>query len=186
MAFSSLWEVFVLFTIPIGGGIPAGVLLAHTRGINWPVMLALYFVSDVALALVFEPVMHLVIAASKRSPFLARLREAMKKSTAKTIANYGTRLRPHTLVAISFGVDPMTGRAATVAAGHGFVAGWMLAILGDMLFFALLMASTLWLHNILGDGNWATLVILVVMTVVPYLVRRVRERFSSGTRTTPQ
>lgn len=172
---SNAWEVFLLFLIPIGGGIPAGVLLARSRSIGWPVMLVLYFISDVALAAVFEPVMLLVIAAGKRSAFFARFGEAMKKSTAKAIAGYGTRLRPHTLVAISFGVDPMTGRAATVAAGHGFITGWMLAILGDMLFFALLMVSTLWLNNVLGDGTWATVVILVVMTAVPYLLRRMRE-----------
>ena len=175
---SSAWEVFMLFVIPIGGRIPAGVLLASKRGIGWAVMLILYFLSDVVLALAFEPLMLLVIRAGKYSAFFARFNEAVKKSTAKTIANYGTRLRPHTLVAISFGIDPMTGRAATVAAGHGFVAGWMLAILGDMLFFALLMVSTLWLHNILGDGTWATVGILVVMTLVPYLVRRIRERFN--------
>jgi len=179
MSISSAWEVFLLFLIPIGGGIPAGVLLASKRGIGWAAMLILYFFSDVVLALVFEPLMLLVIRAGKHSPFFARFNAMLKKSTAKTISNYGTRLRPHTLIAISFGVDPMTGRAATVAAGHGFVAGWMLAIFGDLLFFALLMASTLWLHSILGDGTMATLVILVVMMVVPYLIRRIREAFSA-------
>jgi low temperature requirement protein LtrA len=48
----------------------------------------------------------------------------------------------------------------------------MLAILGDMLFFALLMASTLWLHGILGDGTWATVAIMVVMIGVPYVIKR--------------
>ena len=103
MSISSAWEVFMLFLIPVGGGIPAGVLLASKRGIGWAVMLILYFFSDVVLALVFEPLMLLVIAAGKRSAFFARFNEAMKKSTAKAISNYGTRLRPHTLVAISFG-----------------------------------------------------------------------------------
>ena len=173
---ANMWGVFSLFVIPIGGGIPAGVLLAKSRNLGWPVMMILYFLSDVLLACVFEPLMLLAIAFGKRSRFFARLNEAVRLSTQKTISQYGTRLRPLTLVAIAFGVDPMTGRAATAAAGHGFVVGWSLSILGDMLFFTLLMVSTLWLHNILGNGTWATVVILVVMTAVPYLVRTARAK----------
>lgn len=171
---SSAWEVFLLFTIPIGGGIPAGVLLARSRGLRWPIMMALYFVSDVVLAFIFEPMMLLAIVAGKRFVFLGRFNELMKKSTAKTIANYGTHLKPLTLIAISFGVDPMTGRVATKVAGHSFLVGWLLTIIGDMLFFSLLMVSTLWLNSVLGDGTWATVVIVIIMTVIPYLVRKLR------------
>lgn len=171
---SSAWEVFALFAIPIGGGIPAGVLLAKSRGILWPAMTALYFISDIALACVFEPVVLLIKWASQRSPFFARLREAFKKSTEKTIARFGLHLRPLSLVMVSFGVDPMTGRTAAIAAGHGFIMGWMLAIAGDMLFFALLMVSTLCLNNLLGDGTWTAVIVMVGMTAVPVLVRRVR------------
>ena len=69
----------------------------------------------------------------------------------------------------------MTGRAATAAVGHGFLKGWMLAITGDMLYFTVLMVSTLWLNNILGDGTKTMMIILVLMFVVPMIVRRVRE-----------
>jgi hypothetical protein len=172
---SSMWEVFLLFAIPIGGGIPAGVLLAKNRGIGWALMLALYFVSDVALALVFEPLMLLIARAAKHSRFLARMVEALKKSTNKTIAKYGINHGPFSLILIAFGVDPMTGRTAALAAGHGFISGWTLAILGDMLFFLLLMVSTLWLNNILGDGTWTAVIIMVAMTVVPFLIRRLRQ-----------
>jgi hypothetical protein len=79
------------------------------------------------------------------------------------------------LIMVSFGVDPMTGRAAAVAAGHGFVTGWTLAIIGDMIYFTLMMASILYLNNLLGDGTWATVIILVVTTAVPFLIRRIRE-----------
>jgi hypothetical protein len=149
---SSAWEVFMLFSIPIGGGIPAGVVLAKSRGLHWPVMTVLYFISDVALACVFEPFMMLVRLSGKRYPLMARFIEAFKKSTDKTIARYGIKPGPVTLIVIAFGTDPMTGRTAALAAGHGFFSGWTLAIMGDMVFFAVLMASTLWLNNILGDG----------------------------------
>jgi len=174
--FSSAWKVLMLFLIPIGGGIPAGVLLAQSLGLSWPIMTVLYFISDVILACVFDPLMRGLIVIGKRSPAIARFNEVFKESTKKTLSNYGTRLGPLTLITISFGVDPMTGRAATAFAGHGFVTGWALAITGDMIYFALLMVSTLWLNGILGDGTQTTIIIMVAMMVVPALVRRVRER----------
>ena len=48
---SIMFPVLMLFLIPIGGGIPAGVLLAQTKGLAWPVTAGLYLVSDVMLAL---------------------------------------------------------------------------------------------------------------------------------------
>ena len=166
------WETLMLFLIPVGGGIPAGVLVARKHGIPWPAMEFLYFVSDAILACVFEPVMRLVIAGGRRIPFLARVTEALRRSMKKTSELYGTTGGPFTLIMIAFGVDPMTGRAAAAAAGHGFVSGWAIAIAGDMLYFTLIMVSTLWLGSILGDGTLTTIVIMVLMFVVPLLFRR--------------
>ena len=59
-------SVLLLFLIPLGFGIPGGVLLAHRAGIGWPLMSFLYFVSDVILAFLFEPLLRLVIAAGGR------------------------------------------------------------------------------------------------------------------------
>ena len=166
--------MLLLFLIPIGGGIPAGVVLAHQKGIEWPVTAATYFVSDIILACIFEPMMHLIVKAGRHSQFFAKLHAAAKESTRKTLSLYGTKLGPMALVMISFGIDPMTGRAATAAAGHGFVSGWLLAIIGDMFYFALIMAATLWLSDILGDGTWATVIIMILMLGVPMIVRRIR------------
>ena len=66
--------------------------------------------------------------------------------------------------------------AAAVAAGHGFVTGWMIAITGDMMFFMLLMVSTIWLKGVLGDGTWASLINLVVMMVAPAIIRHIKDR----------
>src|SRR6185503_12039372 len=49
---------FLLFLVPIGGGIPAGVLMARHWGVSIPVMTFLYFVSDMVLACVFEPMLR--------------------------------------------------------------------------------------------------------------------------------
>ncbi len=182
---SNAWQVLRIFILPIGAGIPGGVLRAKELGYSWPMMTALYFLSDLLLALVFEPVMLLVIAISKRSERVARFRQVLRLSMERTTRDYGTRLGPFALVMIAFGVDPMTGRAAAAANGHGFLSGWMLAIMGDMIFFSILMISTLWLNSILGDGTWTTLIILALMFIIPPLVRRFRERNRGQTSSDP-
>ena len=70
--------VLSLFLIPVGGGIPAGVLLAKKIGLRWPLTAALYFVSDVILAFAFEPVMLGLAALGRRLPAFARMREAFE------------------------------------------------------------------------------------------------------------
>ena len=171
-----LWEVFMLFTIPVGGGIPAGVILADGYGITPATMAVLYFFSDIALAIVFEPIMRGFALLSRHSQLLTRFSESLKKSTARTMSNYGTKPGPFLLIMIAFGVDPMTGRAAALAHGHGFITGWAIAITGDMIFFTLIMASTLWLNNYLGDGTWTAVIIMTLMLSVPPLIRLIRRR----------
>jgi hypothetical protein len=105
-------------------------------------------------------------------PFLARVGTAVRRmATRAGRADAGVR-GPFGLVLVSFGVDPMTGRAAAAAAGHGFVRGWAIAITGDMLYFVVLMASTLWLQGILGDERFTIAAVLLVMLVLPAVVRR--------------
>jgi hypothetical protein len=168
--------VFLLFAIPVGGGIPAGVLMGRGCGIGWPVMTALYFASDVVLAFVFEPILKLMIRAGRTVPRLTRVAAAMRLVMDKTLALYGGSGGPFALIMIAFGVDPMTGRAATVMAGHGFLSGWTLSITGDMLYFFVIMASTLWLNSFLGDGRWTMMAMLAAMIVVPILIQRWREK----------
>ena len=60
--------VLLLFLVPVGGGIPAGVLMASNRGVAWPVMMGLYLVSDVILAFVFEPMLRGLIAVFRLFP----------------------------------------------------------------------------------------------------------------------
>jgi hypothetical protein len=168
------WEVLLLFIIPIGGGIPAGVVLAQKRGLSWPLMALLYFISDLILACAFEPLLLLFVRASGRSPRLSRIKDALAKSVSQSVARYGMNPRPFSLVMITFGTDPMTGRSVAFAAGHGFFSGWALTILGDMFFFLVLMASTLWLNGILGDGTLTAIIIMVGMLLVPPIARRLR------------
>jgi len=171
---NSAFDVLWLFLIPIGGGIPAGVILARERGMDWPAMMILYFISDVILAFVFEFVLIGILRLAKAIPAIEKIRVHYKASMAKTIAHYDLKPGPFSLVLLSFGADPMTGRTAALVAGHGFVTGWLIAITGDMFFFSVIMISTLWLNSLFGNGTAAALVVMLGMFLMPYLIRRIR------------
>jgi hypothetical protein len=174
-------SVLKLFLIPVGGGIPAGVLLAHAKGVAWPVTTGLYLVSDVVLAVAFEPVLRLFVLVAGKVQFLARFSAALKAATARSVAHVtGVGAGPLSLVMIAFGVDPMTGRATALAAGHGFIAGWCFAIAGDMLYFAVIALTTLRLNAYFRDPNSVIVIVLVAMFCVPMLVRYVRSRLITG------
>ncbi|HEV7731163.1 MAG TPA: hypothetical protein VGR62_03330 [Candidatus Binatia bacterium] len=166
---------FLLFLVPIGGGIPAGVLMGRNWGVPIPVMALLYLASDMVLACVFEPMLRGLRLIGRHVPAVGRAARTMIDRMRRTVGPNGAT-HPLGLVAVSFGVDPMTGRAAAAMAGHGFFAGWAIAIAGDMLYFGVLMASTLWLDGILGDARYTIVAVLVLMMVIPAVVRRWRER----------
>ncbi len=166
-------SVLLWFLIPFGFGIPAGVLRSSKFGLSWTLTIFLYVVSDVILAFVFEPILRRMIEGGRRVPALTRAAEAVKRSMARSAARFGgPGAGPFGLILISFCIDPMTGRAATVAAGHGAVFGWTLAIIGDTLSFLVYMAATLKLNTFVRDPNVTMLLVLVAMMLVPAAVRR--------------
>ncbi len=170
-----MFSVLMLFLIPVGGGIPAGVLLAQTKGLAWPVTTVLYLVSDVLLALAFEPVLQLLAWLGGKVPFLARFSARMKASIARTTSRFGgTGAGPIALIIFSFGADPMTGRAAALAAGHGFLMGWVFAIAGDMLYYAVIAVTTLRLNRYFRNPDTTMWIVLGAMIVVPLIVRLFR------------
>jgi hypothetical protein len=174
---ANLLSVLQLFIIPVGGGIPAGVLLAKAHGMAWPVTTLLYLVSDIILAIAFEPVLRLIAIVCGKVSFLSRISAALKAATARSVSHFGgTGAGPVALIMIAFGVDPMTGRASALAAGHGFITGWAIAIAGDMLYFTVIAVSTLRLNAYIQDPNMTMVIILVAMFSVPILVRFIRSR----------
>jgi hypothetical protein len=172
---SAIFPVLKLFLLPVGGGIPAGVLLAHAKGLAWPITTGLYLVSDVVLAIVFEPILRLLVAIAGKVPLLARFSAALKVAMSRSVAPFsGTSTGPLALIMIAFGADPMTGRATAHAAGHGFFAGWAIAIAGDMLYFGVIALTTLRLNSYFRDPNTVMLIVLGAMFIIPMLVRYVR------------
>lgn len=174
--------VLLLFLIPVGGGIPAGVLLAQAKGLPWEAAAGLYLLSDVILALAFEPLLRGFVLLARRVPFLARFGAAMKEAMARSAASFAPGAGPVALVLVAFGVDPMTGRSAALAAGHGFLAGWAIAITGDMLYYAAVAASTLRLNAYLKSPEVTVWIILLAMLLLPGLVRRLRTGFARRRR----
>jgi hypothetical protein len=99
----------------------------------------------------------------------------MKASIARSAARFGgTGAGPIALVVFSFGADPMSGRAAALAAGHGFLMGWAFAIAGDMLYYAVIAVSTLRLSRYFRDPDTAMWIVLGAMIAVPLIVRSFR------------
>lgn len=163
-------DVFLLFIIPFGGGIPAGVILANNRGLPWLTMAGLYFLSDILLAICFDPIMHKV----RKSQAFARINPQLKTEYIKNMERFGFRPNVFSLIVFAFGSDPMTGRIATFIVGHGFLTGWAITIAGDMIFFAVVAVSTLSLNSLLGDGTLAAIIVMVVLLGGPALYRRWR------------
>ncbi|MGI9145065.1 MAG: hypothetical protein ACR2IK_00700, partial [Chloroflexota bacterium] len=172
--------VFLMFVMPLAAGIPFGVIMARDAGLSPLLTAGLYLVSDLVLAVTAEPFLALLRWLARRVEFVGRVGQLFARATGSVGLNDGRVRGPLGLVLFSFSISPTSGHAAAAAAGHGFVSGWTLAIIGDMLFFGMLMATTLWVANVFGDSR-QTIGLLVIGTwVLPLLIRRLR-RGSGGT-----
>lgn len=169
-------DVLLLFLIPAGGGIPAGIILAKTRGLSWLATAGIYLIGDLIVACLYEIILRLFLRASEHKPFFARLRYAFQLTTQKLAEKYGLRPGPLSLITLAFSTEPMTGRALTKAAGYGVFTGWALTLTGDLLYFFLILASTLWLNHILGNGTWAVIIVMIVMIFGHFFVQWLRNK----------
>jgi hypothetical protein len=166
--------VFLIFVTQIGLGIPSGVLRARDAGLSPFFTAGLYAASDVILAFTIEPMLLLLRWLSPRVDFIARLGRTLSRFSGASGLSDGKVRGPLGLILFSFAVAPAPARAASEAAGHGFISGWTLAIIGDMLYFWLVMASTLWVSSVLGDDRLAIGAVLIGTWVLPLIIRRMR------------
>src|SRR5438132_184995 len=166
--------VFLVFVLPTVVGIPLGVIMGRDAGLSPLIMTGLYFGSDLVLAVTAEPMLAVLRWVGRRVPFLDRLGSRLARLTETTGLQEGGVRGPLGLILVSFTVNPLAGRAAAAAAGHGFFSGWALAIIGDMIYFALIMASTLWISSVFGNDRLAIGVVLIVAFLAPVVLRRLR------------
>ncbi len=167
------YGVFLLFCVPGGAGVPPGSLLGHRDGLGIVFMTVLYFLSDVALAPAWEALLHVLRFLGRHVP---RFGKALSMTLAliKKTMPAGSLAGPTGVVLMGFGAGLPFGRAIAAGAGYGLLTSWLLAIAGDMIYFAIGMASTLWFDGLIGDPRIAALAGLVVMLALPPLVHRLR------------
>jgi hypothetical protein len=119
-------------------------------------------------------VMRLLFRWTKKSERLSQIGRLYKQSLLKRFEKVGVHPTPWNLILVSFGLDPMSGRTVAHSFGHGFVKGWMIAIAGDMIFFTVVMFSTIWLQGIVDDSNLVIMIVLTVMFLGPYLYGKIK------------
>src|SRR4051812_6873230 len=174
--------VFALFWSPVGPGIPAGVLLARHVPLHPAVTFLLYAASDVLAAVVCHPLFSALRRAARHVPALRWVGERMLR-----FAMLGTRMPPPQAVEPGAAMAPALFRVATVGFGvdvytAGMVAngirvprvvGWAAAIAGDLVWFAVLLATSLAAAAVADDDRVIGAVVLVAMLVIPPLARRI-------------
>jgi len=168
--------VFLFFVMPLAAGIPFGVIMARDAGLSPLVTAGLYLVSDLVLAVTAEPFLALLRWLGRRVAFIGRMGKFFTRATETVGLSEGRVRGPLGLILFSFSISPTSGRAAAAAAGHGFFVGWTLAIIGDMFFFGVLMATTLWVTSVFGDSRQTIGAIVIVTWVLPLVIRRLRRR----------
>jgi hypothetical protein len=121
-----------------------------------------------------EPMLILLRWLGQRVEFIGKLGNRLARLTGATGLSDGKVRGPLGLILFSFTIAPAPARAASEAAGHGFISGWTLAIIGDMFYFTMIMATTLWISSLFGDDRLTVGAVLVGAWVLPMLIRRMR------------
>ena len=169
--------VFVLFWSPwmAAIGIPAGLLLARHAGINPAITIGLYALSDVMGAMVTHPTYALAKRYGSRSKILSKIGRIYLK-----VAMFGVRM-PRVedvqngpmlpalfrIGVIAFGFDIYHGGMVIAGLPVPRLLGWFAALVGDMLWFGVLMATNSAAAAVIQDDRTVAVVTIVAMLVIP-------------------
>src|SRR5262249_5282589 len=104
------WGAFLLFLVPIGGGIPLGVLMARAAGVSPIWMARMYWVPDSVRPVPHEPMFMFLGWLAKLVPVLGKVRDFLARSTGRAGLRDGGTRGPMGLILFSFTVDPISGR----------------------------------------------------------------------------
>jgi len=167
--------VLALFFAPVGPGIPAGVLLARHVPLHPALTFGLYALSDVVAAIVCHPVFLVLRRHGRRvrpirwlgrrilSLAMIGVRAPETGATAATLSRIAT---------VGFGVDVYTAGMLATGLPVPRIPGWASAIAGDLVWFALLLGTSLAAASIADDDRFIALVMIVAMIAIPRLARR--------------
>ncbi|MCC6765609.1 MAG: hypothetical protein IT293_13190 [Deltaproteobacteria bacterium] len=173
--------VFALFWAPVGPGIPAGVLLARHIPLHPAATFGLYAASDVLAAAICHPLFVGFKRLARHVPALRRVGKGMLKlAMLGTPAAHGeargaASSRPAALfrvATIGFGVDVYTAGAVATGLDVPRVLRWLCAIAGDLVWFAILLATSVVAASFADDDRVVGGVVLLAMLIVPSLARR--------------
>lgn len=166
--------VLALFFAPVGPGIPAGVLLARHVPLNPGLTFGLYALSDVLAAILCHPLFILLRRHGRNVKPLRWLGRRLQ-----SLAMLGVRGGPGTvgpalsrIATVGFGVDVYTAGMLATGLPVSRLLGWTSAITGDLIWFALLLGTSLLAARIVDDDRFIALVIVVAMVVIPRVARR--------------
>lgn len=172
--------IFLLFWAPVGPGIPAGVLLAHHLRVPPPITFGLYAISDTLAALILHPLYTWLRTHGRRHPTIRRVGQRMmafamwgvRRPTAEEVRE--GRLAPalFRIATVGFGVDIYTAGALASGLPIPRLPGWAAALAGDLLWFAVLLASSIVAAEFTDDDRWVSVVVVAVALLAQPLARR--------------
>ena len=172
--------IFALFWAPVGPGIPAGVLLAHHLRLAPTVTFGLYTLSDTLAAIVLTPVYGWLRTHGRRIPTVRKIAKRLlavamigiRRPTAEEMRDGRRAPALFRIGTVGFGVDVYTAGALASALPVPRLHGWAAAITGDLLWFALLLGSSIAAAAVIDDDRWVALVVVAVTLIVPPIARR--------------
>jgi hypothetical protein len=167
--------VLALFFAPIGPGIPAGVLLARHIALAPAATFGLYALSDALAAMVCHPLFTLMRRHGRRVKpvrWLGRrlLSFAMMGVRAPERAGVGPALSR--IATVAFGVDIYTAGMLATGLPVPPLSGWASAIIGDLVWFAVLLGTSVLAAGIADDDRFIGLVMIIAMIGLPRVARR--------------
>lgn len=173
----SIGLVFVLFWSPwmAGIGIPAGLLLARHAEISPFIIFGLYALTDIMAAFVTHPLYAGLKRLGGRNRYFATVGRWYVK-----IAMLGARMprvddvRSGALMpalfrigVVSFGLDIYHGGLMIAGLPVPRVLGWLAALVGDMIWFAVLYATNVAASKLFDSEKVVGVVTLVAMFALP-------------------
>ena len=167
--------VLALFFAPVGPGIPAGVLLARHIPLHPALTFGLYTLSDVLAAIVCHPLFVLLRRHGRNVRpvrWLGRRVLSLAMIGVRAPEAGGVAPALSRIATVGFGVDVYTAGMLATGLAVPRVPGWMSAIAGDLLWFALLLGTSLVAASIANDDRFIVIVMIVAMIVIPRLARR--------------
>lgn len=166
------WGTFWLFMLPIGPTKVAGILFGRDAGLGALAIYGLYVLKDLAAACYVEPLVRLAMRIGPRYAWARSLGPQVRALAERTHLGEGRPAQMLSLALVSMGAGFMTAGAALPSAKVARPLGWVGIILGDAVWFAAVLATTLGLASFLPDDRMVFGAVVILWLVVRPLMKR--------------